>query len=592
MSGLMEVSFMSNAGALHALEQLTVDRKNNRGTLEVVKTGKDNEIIGLKCSRHRLMSRSISTMDQTAVKDLVDFLKDVVDKALDEIGDKFAKAQSQQKDAIKQKVDELKTAFARLIEVKQDAAAGNRRGDLKPLSRDEIKSIVMGLKSIQEQSVEEFCALDATALDKLASDYEVARRELKQAKKRVHKFAKEGISRRALRNDSILKRLEDETYVKNCGLRMDFDLLDARNVSATQTNKSIYSVEDVFSFKSGSVSKVGHELAKDGKKICTLVRGDTTYSAGMLLGGCYSKKGKERIKFTGYTSQEETVVRNLDPASTAYLFSKGILGMRKTAFGVQFEYLRNSDNTRKKSPPDGFIMKGKFESVDEVEKGVVPFETDLLYAAMPPLNIKPQATDIAGCVYYAAKGVKLNAQKDVTKEERANAENFFKELLPKLRGKFDSKTIGRLVMKAALFKSEEFNVFGNAEERAVGIEKLISHFTRDPSGGALYEQANATYEKIVGERIDAWVQLAQTRGNEVFLGSDIGCGVFGNDSAVVGRLFGAAFAKYGGKMRFVYQEGSRPDEKERREWFEAGFKKGFNANCRGKSEYWNRAKAE
>lgn len=570
-------------GNLSALEALTVDRKYNRGTLEVVKSQDGGEIVGLKCSRHKLLSRSISTMNQTKVHDLVEFMKETIDRTLDDIGAKLIEERPQDAEAVNRKVRELKNAFRGLVEVRKNAAGELQIGNLKPLGRNEIKTIVMGLKGLQERLFDDFCAVDSGALAKFASGYEA----LKKAKALVHgatgleDIAKKGIRRR---NDQILTKLESRKYVNDCG-GQDFGLVDLRNAPAGENAKvSAYTFEDVFSTESGSVSGVAYKLHKQGKKCCTLVRGDTTYNGGMLLGGktVVNRKTKRKDVFSGYTSQEETVVRNLNPASTAYLFAKGYLGMRKTGFGVQFEYLKNSDGTRKLSPPDGFMMKGRFESVNEVvKKNSLGFDTDLLYAAMPPLNIREEAADIGGCVYYAGKCVKLLSGREVSAEERANSEKFFTGLLPELRKTFgvgkEGVAVGKRIMKAALFLSEEFNVFGNDEERAAGIRKLLDHFVADRSGGGLYAQADENYEKVVGDRIDTWVRNAVERGDDVFLGSDIGCGVFGNDSEAVGRLFGAAFAKYGAKMKFVYQEGNSDTEVLRRQRFEAGFKAGFNA---------------
>ena len=618
MSKPMELTFMSNSSALYALEQLTVDRKYNRGTLEVVKSNDGGEVIGLMCSHHHMMSKDISTMDQRKVKALVDFLKDTVAQSLDEITEKLMKQGCKRANdpingkvlptitaatgqilppkrtsdqtatllrrKLKGKADALKNAFNQLIEIKKDAAGEKVIGNLKPLSREEIKSIVMGLKSLQAQSIEEFISFDSSNLADSTSEY----RMLAQTKGCIHKFAKQIGNGQTLRNDHILTKLEDKAYVNRCGEK-DFELIDLRNAPPVTAKSSEYNFEQVFSHKIGSVSKIGRELANDNIKFCTLVRGDTTYNGGMMLGGeCPNR----RVKFTGFTSQEETVVRNLDPASTAHLLAKGLISMRRTRYGVQLEYARNSDGTRKLSPPDGFMMKGTFESVNNVSKNITPFGTDLLYAAMPPLNIKESSVDIGGCVYYADKCANLISSRSVTDQERANAEKFYSDLLPRLRDTFRTNEtkpdieLGKKIMKVAIFLAERFNAFGNDEERRDGIDRLINLFSRDRTGGDLYLQANANYEAVISDRIDSWVQQAAARGDEVFLGSDIGCGEFGNDSAVVGRFFGAAIKKFGGKMKFIYQQGVDGKDKhgntthvheDRRKRFEEGFKEGFNS---------------
>ena len=447
-------------------------------------------------------------------------------------------------------VDEMMTV--------KDEVKGKDEGEVK--GKDEVK--VKGEMEVKDAGGEEDEGLEL-------------------AKELVHKFGREVKTGKALRNDYILTKLEDEKYVRECGA-MDFGLVDLRNARVVEAERSIYKFTDVFSTEIGSVSKVAQGLAGQGLTFCTLVRGDTTYNGGMLLGGKIDELTDNR--FTGFDSQEETVLRNLDPASTAHLLDKGYVKMRKTKFGVQLEYVKNSDRTRMLAPPEGIIMKGKFESVDNV-KVEKTFDTTLLYGAMPPLNISENAEDIGGCVYYASKGAEMCFGKSVTEEERANAESFYAELLPQLRAKFrDPKdprkpdvALGREIMKCALFLADEFNAFGNGEQRAEGIRKLIDLFAKDPTGGKVYKRANDNYETVIADRIETWVRNAAARGVEVFLGSDIGCGVFGNDSAVVGRFFGAAFAKSGGRMKFVYQQGVSESQKLRREKFEAGFKAGFEA---------------
>ena len=163
MPGVTERTVSSNNWdmAFKALEELTVGREKNRGTIEVVKRGGLNGMVEgdagavtLKCSNHHFYSRSLDTVSDSQARDLNKFVTRTVIGVLDELKVRLGKDNSGNKDEIGERIDTLELQILDEIDQFSRPERSGSNRTMIPLSREQIRTIVLQVNDFKSMTAE------------------------------------------------------------------------------------------------------------------------------------------------------------------------------------------------------------------------------------------------------------------------------------------------------------------------------------------------------------------------------------------------------------------------------------------------------
>ncbi|MCQ2821426.1 MAG: hypothetical protein MJ252_29550 [archaeon] len=293
--------------------------------------------------------------------------------------------------------------------------------------------------------------------------------------------------------------------------------------------------ENPFTFGSGGTTQVAYDffIKKYLKpnQLAMQIYADQTYcGCGLII---------------GWTTQEESTLRDTNAELMAHLIGNGYIEVTKK--GKWYPYVFESDdpNFKPLSTSDGYLINGKISFVNLVNIPK-PAEVKYLFASMPSLTTEPSSHDVNGAIAWISKYRKANGTlKDTDiKNAKALIERLY-ELIKTNQLSFPNKKLSNNTMKLLLFSDYEM------PEDEEGIDKTIQSIY-ETAGKTLSEEVEKNYRKTIRRAIKGWIVMTRATGVKYFIGGPIGCGVFGNDPTVVGKIIAEEFIKYGKGMTFVY----------------------------------------
>lgn len=537
MAGPTSVSINNNNLSMYeAFKALTTNRDKNRGTIEVSTTG---DVTQLKCTQHHFYSSS--TIRPNA--NLNDALAKAITAGVHEISNTLIQGFLDKNDGAvatdtAKKVLSLMNQIAERLTAKLSVEE-NGISRPKAMSRKEIQEIVSSIEALKNYSVDELQKIGVDNLCNpkfLKDDGEKTAAILSQ---------KAGHQKTAV----LLKTLIDDKLCREAA-KMDFSLKNCETGSVENCPPVARCKQNPFEMKSGTVPSIVKAVQKgDSKaKICTQVCADAKhYACGV---------------FVPWPTQEETVVRNMDPMASAHLKGKGL---------IRPEIFTPPDPTKPKqyrlaythgenrlSTSSGYMMKSKLGSV----------KSDFLFSSLPALGEEWQGMDTVGNTDYYCIAREQALGRKVSEVERAKANELFDYLCELRNTKRDGLNIGQFktVMMYLMFSGVDLAA-GKKEDI---VSNAINAVTKDT-----YDKAKVAkgYEDAIRKTIRAWIDTARNRGVTHFVGSAVGCGVFNNDVNIVSRVFAEEFVSRAGDMKFVYANFNGTDNKSL--IFKAAFNKAY-----------------
>lgn len=626
MSGLMQVNVTKNSTAaemLDALSELTVGRAKNGGTLKVVR--ENGEMTGLKCTRHHFYSRSIDSLEQVAVQDTVDFVGRTVNGILDEVSNKLmADADNQNllgadelKAQIKEKILALRSMYATMVSKAVSNGYENRTVSLQPLSRDEIKSIVIQLKELRQFTVEDLVSCkDCREVIHRTVTNPLERRmsEIENAWNEVHQFGAnaelDGRTRQRVLGNRIHDLVRNREYV-DCATRLmkeqiEFVSSEVKTDSAECAGPDKF--EDLFEERAGSSAKVLQQLRSERPDVKTamLIFADQSHSAGTVTN----------------SGQEEDMSRCCLPRALAALVGLGIT--RPEGVNSYINFVKNEVNLAKGSVVNGMLYPALLDNIDgkKLDKNL----KDVLFATFASPTFAEQQhvnTDLTGDVGWLWKCRETigTAKTDVSKlsagekkamaKESANSEKFVNRLWELFfenswldngeehmwNPERDAQKIakrGALLARAGLTEENartelrkpgiehsmiaEYGerrsryhdmmmctLFAADKLREVGVDIFSSDTDKNAekllklivSGNYrdILETANRNYVATLTRQVENLVISLEKRGVKQFIGGPAGCGFFGNDSKLVAKIYADVFSRHNVKFVFANRDG-------------------------------------